>query len=553
MKKNRIIVAVFAVLVLLCIFYGITSLHNLNEEKEEIKEFTAYIAVPGDTIDKENRIVNKIAEKTGAKVSIEWLDGKTASERISGMITTGKYPDFLHGADATNLLLEANALVPIEDYIEDYPNLYHYLTEEQWDSLRKEDGHIYFVPAFGVVNERETLTMPSGEAFWIQKRVLEWAGYPQIKTVEEYFHLIEGYLAQNPETDGEKNIGFEILCDDWRFFCMENPPMFLAGYPNDGCAIVDKETHKAAVYDTIPEAKEYFRKLSEMYDKGIIDPETFTLSYNQYLDRISKGNVLGMVDQYWEIMSAQNGLYGANKIDRTYVPLALTMEEGVTPNYYCREENINIGEGIGISVNCKDVKGALAFFDGLLSDEVMILRHWGEEGIDYEVDENGKFYRNEEQRKIRENAEYLKKNIYGYGYFPNYEGMLADGINTVEPSDQPEEFYATLSEYDKKVLDAYGYKTWGNFVGEQTEGEDWYPLYSATNNWPSDSEYGIAKENMEKIKRLWLPKLIMLPVEAFDGNWNSYMKEYSEKVNIDAYLAELDAEIQRRIDRKNSK
>ena len=30
-----------------------------------------------------------------------------------------------------------------------------------------------------------------GEAFWIQTRVLKWAGYPDIRTVEEYFELIE--------------------------------------------------------------------------------------------------------------------------------------------------------------------------------------------------------------------------------------------------------------------------------------------------------------------------------------------------------------------------
>lgn len=518
-----------------------------SKATSEYKEFDAYIAVPGDRIDKENRIVKKIAGISKTNVNVEWLEGKSAIEKINNMITTDTYPDFLHGAGATSLLIEQKAFIPIDEYLDDYPNLKGYLTEKQWDSLRMEDGHIYFLPAFGVIHGQETLTTPSGEAFWIQKRVLEWAGFPEVKTLDQYFDLIESYLLANPETDGQKNIGFEILCDDWRFFCMENPPMFLAGYPNDGCAIVDKDTQKAAVYDTTKEARQYYEKLCEMYHKGVIDPETFTLNYDQYISRITKGNVLGFVDQYWQFMNAQSSLYGNGMIDRTYVPLAITADEAIQPNYNCTENNLNVGEGMGITVSCEDVEGALAFLDTLLTPEVMKLRYWGEEGIDYNVDENGVFYRTEEQRKQRENAEYLSMNAYSYGYFPAYEGLLDDGINTVEPSDQPGEFYANLSDYDKKVLDAYGYHTWTEFLGPKTEGTPWYPLYSCKENWPADAECKKASENMDRIKRSWLPKLIMSPVEEYEENWNRYITEYNETVNVDAYLEELNLEIQNRI------
>ena len=42
--------------------------------------------------------------------------------------------------------------------------------------------------------------------------------------------------------DGTANIPYTILCDDWRYFCLENAPQFLDGYPNDGCCMVDPET-----------------------------------------------------------------------------------------------------------------------------------------------------------------------------------------------------------------------------------------------------------------------------------------------------------------------
>ena len=65
--------------------------------------------------------------------------------------------------------------------------------------------------------------------------------------------------------DGTPNIPYTILCDDWRYFCLENPPEFLDGYPNDGSVIVDTDTMKIVDYNTTPTAKRYFAKLNEEF------------------------------------------------------------------------------------------------------------------------------------------------------------------------------------------------------------------------------------------------------------------------------------------------
>ena len=515
---------------------------------QEVKVFTAFMAVPGENHMEDTRLKEKIAQCTGASAQVEFLGAQTPEEKIGTIIQTGEYPDFINGEDASSMLIEAGALIPLEDYLKDYPALYQYLTPRQWETLRKEDGHIYYIPPFGVDYGHNTQTMFSGEAFWIQKRVLEWADFPQIKTLDEYFALIASYLEENPQSDGKPNIGFEILCDDWRYFCLENPAMFLAGYPNEGCAIVDPKTQKAAVYDTIPEAKQYYQKLCQMYNQGVIDPETFTLSYAQYIDKLSAGNVLGFVDQYWQIMDAQNSLYVFGWEDRTYVPLAITANEEIESQYNCTEPNINVGAGLGISVDCEDVEGALQFLNDLLTPELMILRFWGEEGVDYEVDDAGVFYRTKEQRENWRNGDYIKANRCDYTYFPAYEGMLADNINTVLPAEQPGEYYEKLSPYDKKVLDAYGFQTWKEFLGEELEGSAWFPLYSCVADWPADSDYGKAKAEMERIKRLWLPKVIMSSEEEFEECWADYMQDYADNVDVEAYVNQLNLEIERRVE-----
>ena len=48
----------------------------------EVKEFTAFFAVPGTEINDDNEIQQKIAEITGAKCKETWLTGQTAEEAV---------------------------------------------------------------------------------------------------------------------------------------------------------------------------------------------------------------------------------------------------------------------------------------------------------------------------------------------------------------------------------------------------------------------------------------------------------------------------------------
>ena len=187
-------------LVLAAVFLGLACQSFRIGRGQQRKVFTAFMAVPGENHVEDTRIKEKIAECSGASAQVEFLGGQTPEEKIGIMIQNGEYPDFINGADASNKLIEAGALIPLEDYLQDYPDLYAYLKPWQWESLRKDDGHIYYIPPFGVVQGHNTQTMFSGESFWIQKRVLEWAGFPQVKTLDEYFALITSYLEENPQS-----------------------------------------------------------------------------------------------------------------------------------------------------------------------------------------------------------------------------------------------------------------------------------------------------------------------------------------------------------------
>ena len=527
-----------------------------STDSDGYKHFTAFNASAGKELPDNNRMKNKIAEKTGVKVDETYLTGQTPKERIGVMVAGGEYPDFIDGGDGTQSLVDAGALIPLDEYIESgkYPNITNYLTKGEWARLRQPDGHIYYINQYSKVQGKVTETTQSGEAFWIQKAVLEWANYPKITTLDEYFDLIEKYKEANPTIDGKPTIGFEILSYDTKYFCLENPPQFLAGYPNDGKAVIDKTTHEAKLYETLPEAKQYYKKLGEEYQKGIIDPETFTANYDQYISKLSTGSVLGMIDQQWQFNNAELALKQEGKDDKTWVPLPLVLDASVKPHYRSKPD-FNGGSGLGITTSCKDVEGALQFINDLLDPEVVAMRSWGEKDVDYQVDENGKFYRTEEQRTQQKDQDWANQNMCPYSFFPQFKGMQADGINTIQPAQQPEEFRATLTDTDKKILDAYGYQTFADFMNDPSneENEPWYPIWSYVNNLTADSPAKIAYTKMDDIKKQWLPKIIMTDPSKFDSAWDEYTTTLTTGADTEAYLDALNKEVERRIEEFSDK
>ena len=514
-----------------------------------VKEFTAFFAVPGSEINDDNEIQEKLAEITGAKCKETWLTGQTAEEAIGTLIAGGEYPDFIEGGDGSIQLYEAGALVALDDYLDDYPNIKEFFTEQEWDSLRQDDGHIYWIPQFSNIYGEERERTHNDEAFWIQTRVLKWAGYPEVRTMDQYFDLIESYNEANPTMeDGTENIPYTILCDDWRYFCLENAPQFLDGYPNDGSVIVDPDTLKVIDYNTTDTAVAYFKKLNEEYQKGIVDPESFTQSYDEYISKLSTGRVLGMIDQWWDfaynagdaIKSAGLDAQGCN-----YVPLPITIDESVQNQWHNSGGVVNVSSGLAITTSCDDVEGALQFVNDLLGQECHDLRFWGVEGVDYEVGDDGMYYRTPEQRLNVADTAYKASHSCSYSYFPQWLGTSRDGKNAMKPEGQEAEFFDGLADDVKECFEAYGVKTYVEMLGTQEAPGAWYPMYTYSSTLTTATPGGTAWTKMGETKHEYLPKVVM--ASDFDSAWDEYMEAY-EACDPDSFISEMQTELDRRVE-----
>jgi putative aldouronate transport system substrate-binding protein len=498
--------------------------------------FTIFNGVAGekDVNTNETRIGKILEDQTGVNFYIEHLVGDL-NTKIGTMVAGGDYPDVIIPDAGVNQVIDAGALIDLTKYLtsDEYPNLKKvyepYLNLMKWD-----DGTIPLLSFSPVVGDFIPDPNINQGAFWIQRRVLEWDNYPKIKTVDQYFDLIERYIAAHP---GENLTGFITLSHDWRFFATTNVPNHLAGYPNDGEVMVDMETLEAKIYAGSEYDYRWFKKLNEINAKGLFDKSSFVDNYDQYIAKLMSHNVLGFFDYGWQVATANDALRDAARLDPSqdgyrYFPLPVVFDENIKDQYLDPPGFVN-NRGMGITVSAKDPDRIMKFLDNLLKEENQILVKWGIEGETYLVDENGRFYKTQEMVD-QETLEFREK--FGLSVFdwdwPHYgtNGTLSDG-NAASPGMQPEVFALQLTEKDKEILGKYGVSTYSELFSDPDD-RPWYPA------WGYPKEQGSAPQVFEtrktEIQRKYLPELVLTSPDKFESVWNEYTAELN-KLDIAGY------------------
>ena len=511
---------------------------------EEPITVTVFRGDPGDQPTSDNKMYKLIEEEFGIKFEIEFLAGDL-DETLGTKIAGEDYPDLFDGGNSAEKIINAGALIDLLPYIseEKTPNLWNHI-KDLLPQLVNENGELFIIPNYGINYNAQIQNYCNGPAFFIQKQVLAWADYPQIKTLDEYFDLIERFIAANPTNEnGAKYEGFAILCEGWRHFCLINPVQHLMGRPNDGEVIVNVNSGnwETTTFINQPYAKAYYAKLNEMYKKGLINPDTFTMTYDQYIAKLSAGTILGMFDQTWDFGTATAALETAGMYKNTYIALPLVYDEsygfGKIEEQYLNGAVPNKDRGFGISVNCEYPERMINLFENLLSDRWQKILQWGIEGEDYYV-ENGRMLMTSEQYNNRQDAAWKMRNTAAtiWESAPKKQGTQDDG-NAWAHSDQAENYFNLMSDYDKAFLSAYGYKKPADFFNAPCTlapyGEAWQ-----IDKTPIQDDY----DKFNAIQDQWLPKVIMAADQAaLDSTWDAFLAEINPYCEI--YTNYMQAEV----------
>ena len=527
----------------------------MAEDVEGPITVTMFVGSPYDQPLDDNKIYKKIEEEFGIKFEFEFLAGDLNETVNLKCADEESLPDLFDGGNSAEVAEDQGVLIDLLPYIseEETPNLYkHIYTNNRVKKLVNEEGQLFIIPNYGVVYNTDIRNYCNGPAFFIQKQVIAWNDYKVPTTLDEYFDLIERFLAENPTNkDGIPYKGFDILTQEWRRFCMINPVQHLMGRPNDGEVLIDVNDpgyHTETFIDK-PYAKPYYKKLNEEFHKGLISADTFTMTWEQYIAELATGTVLGMFDQTWDFGDATNSLMDSKMYENTYLAIPLLYDakdiEGVEmpsadwkiEEHYLNGSVMNKDRGVGITVNCKDPMRLIKFMDSMLSDEWQKILNWGFEGEDYYV-ENGRMLMTKEQYDQRTNNNWIRGNrAYNiWDSFPKKQGTMDDG-NAWEPGNQPEIYFGEMNEYDKAFLEASGKQTFAQFFNDPIEIAPYDEAWQI-NKGPIDIDYN---NGFLAIQDRMLPGVITAAEGEFDAKWDEFVTEI--KPYCDIYSAFMQEEV----------
>ena len=482
-----------------------------------------FFSVDGD-VGWNDPVAREITKKTGVSLKMQALISE-GDYQIPLMIATSNYPDMIFAKGDAQKLIESDALIDMAPLIEEYgPNIKKLYGERyNWLRYSEEDPAIYQL-CCAALTESVTET---GGTVQLQYAALKENDYQIPRTLEEYEKAIKNYLEKYPETDGEKNIGISIVASDWHWLVtLANPAGFIAnGAPDDGQWIVDEDLNVSYKHFNNEEQKEFFRWLNRMYHEGILDPEFATQTYEEYIQKIEQGRVVGLMDAKWDYESAVKNLKSAGKYDKDYAPLPVTISEDVPCTVHIPSLE-PIGWGVGITKSCDDPVQAVKFLDFLCSDEGQVLVHWGIEDVNYTVDENGMRQRSaEEIRRKSEDPLYAQDTGVGLHNYPfptrgDYEKDSTGNPYTTSGSDVKKEEYQPA---EKEALEALGVDSFLDIFPEITEERKakYPPLWAQY----IPTELSEKEEELDDISWNGLVACIIAQPEEFDAGWENLMKE----------------------------
>ncbi len=286
--------------------------------------------------------------------------------------------------------------------------------------------------------------------------------------------------------------------------------------------IMDDGEGNAVQYYTHPNCKEFLKWMKDLYSKGLIYKEIFTIEWGQDWDLITNGlaGVHGSAASNWlnEWANTRPPVTLLQQdIDVLILP-GLRDDSGATLRYTTATPGDQNWGYFAAGVTDEQVIAILRFIEyacfGNGDDYNRVNIYWGEEGVDFQFNAETGF-----PERLITPEEIAAK---GLGYFVGQiqRGVTWDWNNLVPGSN-----YALAAKY---------------FVGEDALWLKWnavnykQDLYTETNAGSIEGEYSA---DWSDIRASWWMKFIMGDADI-DADWDTYIEDLND-AEYDEYLAEL--------------
>jgi len=321
--------------------------------------------------------------KENKLVTVEAIpSGGAATQKFSTMIVSDQLPDVIWGERGADVerLRAAGKLVPLDPYLDKYPNLKKWAGEKTLNMLRSEDGKLYQFPNW------YTSTPMGNGGYIINKKIYEELGSPKLETFDDLYEYLKQVKQAFPKiTPFETSIagqGIHVLYTGFA----ENYPIQFIGQ----LGVVNGNQLTSLFMDPV------FRKMAKYASKlsreKLITQDTFTQTLDQVREKVTSGKVA--------VVAAHNvtdlGRRGTTALKKKDPDAGYTMiwplhDEGVDKNKVYPTQYDSLGWNVSvITTAAKNPEGIFAYLDWLTGEEGERIIFWGPEGMYWEgADEEG--------------------------------------------------------------------------------------------------------------------------------------------------------------------
>lgn len=325
----------------------------------------------------DNPVAKEITERTG--VTIKWENVATnEAEKVNLWLVGGDYPDLLWLNDAfLGDYVKAKAVHDLTDLIKEHGPDIMAAFNNDLTPITREEGRVWAFRAPPVTEIDD-----QGARGWvhIQIAVLEEAGWPEIKTLDDVYNVVSSYAAKYPEINGGKTIGFSNYGNENQFynnFEIGSSGRYMGGPVSFGPVMVDSDNSvRFKWFD--PGATDVLRMLNKANANGLFDQEWLVQTPDQFKAKCTQGRVLAALGA----APCSTDLAQLGMGDRQYISFDVLREGTV------RHTNFNYNGSdrwLAISKNVDDPVRVIKFMNEMYKLENQILMGWGMEGSTYQV------------------------------------------------------------------------------------------------------------------------------------------------------------------------
>ncbi len=356
------------------------------EIPEETITFTTYAGSDNpDTVAKNAAIMHDyLLENFNVDITLQVYDND-ATERLGMMAAANDYPDVVlcsianaapwieqgRAVELTDLVNAENTPNIIERYGKYLPRLYD------------DEGKLWCLANSWGMSQWADYA-PQVRYDWYVE-----IGEPDVSTPEAYYDVVKQMIANHPENaNGEKTYAFGGYKDS-SYSVMRT---WLSMWGIKKFWSYDEENNMT-YWPFTDEAMEMVKFLNQVNRDGLLDPDIFSMTSQEFGDRVTNERYAAFVGNWWICGTygheKWNGIFGDKYTENMRYYHVNVAPEGITATYNFKNTN---GSRCIITDHAADVQGILKWFDFENTDKGTRLVGYGlpnEDGSVWTVNEDG--------------------------------------------------------------------------------------------------------------------------------------------------------------------